>query len=90
MPDFLDAILEPKQQAAADTSKGAFLVVGVRCKSSAELEARETEYLSRTLLPIPFYTEAGELEELTKQDLGILKSIGITVSEYKQLVGESL
>lgn len=91
MPDFLDTILEPKEQAAADTSKGAWLVVGARCKSSRELEARESEYLATRLLPIPFYKENGELDlPLSKQDVADLKSMGITADEYKQLMGESL
>lgn len=89
MPDFLDSILEPKTQPADATGKGNWLVTEARCKSSKEFEECEREYLKRDLLPIPFYNAAGELEEPTKDDVAQLKTMGITVDEYRQLVGES-
>lgn len=89
MPDFLDEILEPKKQADKN-GDGHWLCVGERAKNSAELEAREAEYLKSDLLPIPFYGSDGTLEPLTKQDLAHLKDLGISLDEYTQLVGESL
>lgn len=87
MPDFLDDILEPQKKAAADTSKGHWLVVGVRAKSSEENEASEAQYLATRFLPIPFYNEAGELEPLSNQDLADLRDMGVSPDEYKVLVG---
>jgi hypothetical protein len=96
MPDFLDAILEPKKHQVADVTKGNWLVVGVRAKSSAELEQREAAYLDSFQhpeflnrcgsWPMPFYLENGELDELTKSDVKLLKSLfGVTEKEYRQL-----
>jgi len=90
MADFLETILEPKQQRDPHATSGAWLVVGIRAKNSAELEQREAEYLKTDLLPIPFYSASGELEPLTKQDKAQLKSHGITVEEYETLVGKEI
>ena len=86
MTDFLDEILDPQKQPDA-SGNGHYLVVGVRAKSSAEIEAREAEYVTTAWLPIPFFKEDGTMEDLSKKDVAVLKEMDLTPDEYRVLVG---
>jgi hypothetical protein len=93
MTDFLDEILEPKKRPDNQDRKHC-LCVGVRAKSSAEIEAREAEYFATDWLPIPFCREDGTLDrELMANDVKAIKAWGghdLSMDEYELLTcGES-
>lgn len=64
------------------------MVVPGRAVSSEEIEAREAEYLSRDILPIPVWDEFGQLEPLTSFDLDALETAGVTPEQWEIAVIE--
>jgi hypothetical protein len=92
--DVFDELSRREPEPMREEDKGRCMVVGVRAKDSAEIEARERAHFDPNprlgegaWWPIPFREEDGYPAKLTKaQVANLTEFFGITETEYRELV----
>lgn len=78
-PDFLDSMLRERRDAPDLRSGGAFMVVTAPCLTSAELEAREKQYLEN---PIEIEWREGSADDETSRGLSDNELLALMASGF--------
>jgi hypothetical protein len=94
--DVFDQMSEREPEPMREEDRGRCLVVGVRAKDSAEIEAREAAYFgpnpslgTGAWWPVPFFDDVDDEfpAKLSKAEVACLADhYGITEEEYRELV----